>query len=476
MLSMLTAMLFFTRLLLGGAVLATVGCSGAHESQRADAEAPLPIPSATDRDAAAAVPDATADAAGEPPAAHKPTINVIGVEGLDPSAPTARNDSFETAALVEPGVGAHQDVVRYQQTNFFYFDAGEAGFFELSTNDREYTADVVISLYDAERRLIGENDSGSLWPRDSFDARLVARVPRPGRYYAKVSDLTTPADLFGRAGSQLLYYHLDVRPVNSSTPGFGVAAATGETLVQFSLDETTGYSFITLLGTLETNATRSFAFEGLPAHALIGHLLPAGIPGGGSTAPAGRVRVLNTAARVLGELDGRRAETQLYPPLSMGRTVVTVEAPDSVGENGFFAIDLVMLPENPAEQMEAANGQLAGAEPILLKGAPTARGLLLSDVPPGDVDYYSFSALEGTRVAVSCEGQSAGSGVRALHADIRDASDQSLAVCTESPTHELDLVTWQAPSAGTYYLRLASDPQVGPEAAEPWVRCVLFVR
>jgi len=474
---MLVAMPFFSRVLLGCVFFATVGCERTESSRHDGGLPPLGIPMTSGQDAAVAPGvTPTPDDAGPSAPARDPSISVIGVEGLDPSAPTRRNDTFETAALIEPGIGAHQDVVRFQQSNFFYFDASEAGFFELSTLDRQFSPDVVISLYDAERRLIAENDNGSLWPRDNFDARLVVRAARPGRYYVKVSDLTTSPSFFRNSASSLLYYHLDVRPVNGTTAGFGAAAASGETSVQFSVDEATGYSFITLLGTLEPSTMRSFAFEGLAAHALIGHLLPAGVPGDGSTAAPGRVRVLNMAQRVLGELDGRRAETQLYPPVSAGRTVVTVEAPDSVGDNGFFAIDLVMLPENPAEQTESVNGQLASAEPIALKGVPTQRGLLISDVPPGDVDYYSFSAPEAAHVAVSCEGQSAGSGVRALRAELRDSNDQVLATCIESPTHELNLDSWPLAAAGTYFLRLTSDPAQPPETAEPWVRCVVFVR
>lgn len=467
---------FFARVVLGFVVLVAISCShadGAHVALDAGALPPaVPIDAGQD---AATAPVVTMDGGGAPPATRHPTIGVIGIEGLDPTDPTRMNDTFETAALIEPGIGAHQDVVRYQQANYFFFDASEAGFYELWTRNNEFSPDVVISVYDSERVLIAENDNGSLWPTDSLDARLVMRANRPGRYYAKVSDLTTSASFFRDDGS-LLFYHLDVRPVNGSTPGFGDAVGTGEASVQFALDDTSGYSFITLVGSLEPNVTRSFAFEGLAAHALIGHLLPAGVPGDGSTATTGRVRVLNMAQRVLGELDGRRGETKLYPPVSMGRNVVTVEAPDSVGDNGFFAIDLVMLPENPVEQMEVANGQLSGAEPIMLKGSPTQRGLLLSDVPPGDADYYSFTAKEGAHISVSCEGQSAGSGVRALRVEVRDATDQSLTVCTESPEHDLHLDAWPVPSAGTYFLRLASDPQVAAEAAEPWVRCVFFMR
>lgn len=473
MISMLAAMPFFSRVLLASASLLAAGCSHANDAQPAS-EPPPAIPGISEPDAATAA-GPTSDAESAPPPVHHPSVGVIDIGGLDTAAPAQMNDTFETAVLIEPGIGAHQDVVRFQQSNYFFFDATEAGFFELWTMDREFTPDVVISVYDSERRLIAENDDGSLWPNDSLDARLVMRASRPGRYYAKVSDLKTSADLF-RDGASLLYYHLDIRPVTSTTAGFGYAAATGEASVQFALDDATGYSFVTLVGSLESNLTRSFAFEGLSARALIGHLLPAGVPGNGSSASTGRVRVLDMGQRVLAQLDGQLAETKIYPPISTGRTLVTVEAPENVGDNGFFALDLVMLPENPAEQNETANGQPTGAESIVLKGAPTQRGLLLSDVAPGDVDYYSFNASEGSHVAVSCEGQSAGSGVRALRAEVRDAKDQSLTVFTESPEHELQLQAWQVPSAGMYFLRFASDAPAAAEAVRPWVRCVVFVR
>jgi hypothetical protein len=100
---------------------------------------------------------------------------------------------------------------------------------------------------------------------------------------------------------------------------------------------------------------------------------------------------------------------------------------------------------------------------------------LLADVPFGDVDYYTLAVAEGEQMLVSCEGQSAASGVRQLHAEIRDDKDQPLAALSESTAHELNIEAFRVPASGQLYLRLFSDPGATPQPVEAWVRCVVII-
>jgi hypothetical protein len=404
------------------------------------------------------------------PDAHTPVQ-----QAADASDLPVDNESFETARAILLGDQYLQDVLHVAQSNFFVFEAPTAGFYELHTDVHDFSPDVALWLYDSERVLMAENDDGSLWPGDAIDARLVVRLPHPGRYYVKVSDMTTPPEFFAESAFSLLFYHVAVRAIAADAEGFVSAGDGAETVARFALDEESGYSYVTVLGILESSTVDTFVFAGLTDHALIGHLLRAGIPGHGSTAPAAQVRVLSEDKHLIASIDGSRGETQLFPPITSGQNAVTVAAPSTVGANGFYAIDLVMLPDNPREQLEATNGRLSSAEPIVTKGDWSRRGLLLSDVSLGDVDYFSLPLDEGETLLLSCEGQSAGSGVRQLHAELRDKRDKTVAVAVESEAHVLDIESWQVPASGPYYVRLSSDRAPAAEEAEPWVRCVVIV-
>jgi hypothetical protein len=91
------------------------------------------------------------------------------------------------------------------------------------------------------------------------------------------------------------------------------------------------------------------------------------------------------------------------------------------------------------------------------------------------VDYYRFELGVGDRVRVACEGESAGSGVRGLSAEIRSASDEKLgAAASETSLVNLAIEPVEVAAEGTYHLRLSS--AAGASASiEPWVRCAVLI-
>jgi len=464
-------------IILLSALLALTACSegggAAGPSTSADGAVRPSVPGPTDDDDlddASAAPSRSLDAGSLIDAA----ITQKPIDRPDGGASKSRNESFETALPIEPGSSRLQDVVHEKQSNFFTFEAASVGFYEFKTESSDFSPDVVLKVYDASRTLIAQNDNGSLFPGDEVDARLVLRLPKPGRYFVEVSDPYTPARYFNSELS-LLFYHLDAREL---VPGAVGVSHAGSTVAEarFSIDETSGYSFVTLVGALEPSGVDEFSFTGLENQALIGHLLPSGMQGNGSSATTAQVRVLNTDRRLLGVLDGQHGEAQIFPPVTTGTHTVTVAAPPTVGDNGFYAVDLVMLPDNPREQAETANAQLSGAEALMFDGPGRRRALFLSDVPDADVDYYRLDAAKGESIVVSCEGQSAGSGVRDLKVELRDEADQVLSVAVESPAHEHDLDRWVVTTPGVYYVRLSSVLVSAAQEAEPWVRCVVLVR
>jgi hypothetical protein len=452
-----------------GCLLAAGGCDYNNDGTLPEEpEAGFPV---------AFVPDATAPSSvldGGPLGGLDAQVTLDAMTSLDALVSTP-NESFDTALPIEESVGALQDILHSAQTNYFSFDAPTAGFYELRTSAHDFSPDVVLKLYDPRRTLIAQNDQGSLWPGDSVDARLVVRLPSAGRYTVAVADESTPADFFTNGSFRVRYYQLSVRALPEGAAGVTYEGTGPVPITQLRTDEGSGYRYVTLLGTLEANTVDSFTLSAPSGQALIGHLLAGGTLGNGSRSNPGSVRLTDSQARLLAEIDGTLGHLQLFPPLVGGDYVLTASAPPEIEGNAYYALDLVLLPDNPREQHEADNGALSGAEPVLLEGASRRRGLLLSEVPGGDVDYYSFSGLRAERAQVSCEGEAAGSGVRMLRAELRDAADKLLVTALESAVHDLDIASFTLPADGRYYLRLSSDHVLREGEAAPWVRCVVLV-
>jgi hypothetical protein len=186
------------------------------------------------------------------------------------------------------------------------------------------------------------------------------------------------------------------------------------------------------------------------------------------------VRVLRDDDQLLASIDRGLGAEQIHPPVMGGGHVLTITADGELGDNSFYAIDLVLLPDNPKE-LDADNDTLEAAEVLEVQGMFFRRATLLAEVPADDVDYFSFEAMLGERITLVCEGASAGSGVVDLRAELRDPSDNVLGSATETIEAGLLLERVIAEETGTHYLRLSSDTQDDAELAPAWTRCAVSV-
>jgi hypothetical protein len=73
---------------------------------------------------------------------------------------------------------------------------------------------------------------------------------------------------------------------------------------------------------------------------------------------------------------------------------------------------------------------------------------------------------------VGCEAESAGSGIRSLHAEVRDADDAVLASAVETPIAGLFMEPFVLETTGPHYLRIWSE-SASASPIEHWVRCVV---
>lgn len=449
-------------LLVVTALLAIVGC---------DSDASKPAQRARDAQVDASDADGAVDAAVED-AAVAPDTGVVSADaGHD--AGVVINNSFDTAAPIEvdPVHVALHDIVRPGQMDFYWFE-GEAGeYYALSTDLNAFSPDTVITLFDADQQQLAENDDGSMWGGDVYDSRLVVRLEHGGKHFVRISthlglDPVRPP----------IYYHLAVKHLMPDAAGITVQTTEDPAPVRFAHDDASGYDYATVLGDFAKVHAAAFEVQGKADELLIVHALTTGDHGNGSSAQIGAVRVLGEDGSRVGEIN-RADQEFLHPPLSDAKYRLDAELDGKAGDHGFFAIDLVMLPDNPREQDEQDNGALEGAEPIDLKaGMFSRRGLLLSRLPEKDVDYFSFESSGPTAVTIGCEGQSGGSGVLGLHAELRDADDQSLAAADETSAANLLIDSIVLMDPGTYYLRLSSKTSASKDAIEPWARCAVITR
>ena len=400
-----------------------------------------------------------------------------GLGDLGPLA-TPQNVSFATARPFQVGAEISQRVFTGLQADYYSFEAQADTFYELRTNRSEVSPNNVISVFDAQHHLVAENDNGALWPGDFVDARLVLRFPQAGLYYVRVEDRVTDDELFRNPFALPFSYRLRIRTIDADTPGF--ARQDGQdgdepTEVNFEHDANSGNAYVTVLGVLGEGAR--FDLVGQASRALIGQLAFAGIAGDGSTAHGVRVQVVQEDGRVVSSIEQERSQVGFHPPVADGRYQVRVKADAPAGDNDFYAIDLVLLEDNPTERNEAQNGRMEMAEALQWKGNIRRRAVFLARLPADDVDYYRIDVNPDEHVMVVCEAESGGSGVRGLHAEVLDASQHKLVAADEPSTENLHIADAPVKQAGTYYLRLSgTTPKDGEARVDPWVRCAVIAQ
>jgi hypothetical protein len=396
--------------------------------------------------------------------------------GYDAATEPPRNESFDTATPLDQRADVYQRVFNGAQADYFWFQAEQGDFYMMVTDDSPISPDNVITVFDENQQLLARNDSGSLWPGDSIDARLIFRAPQAGKYYVRIEDINTPDEDFNDPFALPAWYRFNFIRIAPDMQGYAFESDDPNPApLQFLSDTSSGNSYITLLGTLDDGDSDSFPVQGMANNALIGEILAAGTEGDGSSLGAVDLRVrADEDQSVLADIVTSSGQTNLHPPLGDAGYRVELKLIAESGDNGFYAVNVVLLADNPTEQA-GDDDKLENAQPVMMQVSATRRrGLLLAQLPHADIDYYSFDATAGEHVVVACEGESAGSGVRKLHAELRDAQDKSFGSADETPLENLLMDSIAVTETGPQFLRLSSATPAGADPVEPWVRCVVL--
>jgi len=383
------------------------------------------------------------------------------------------NDSFAEAQALTLGQNARGVINPPGDHDFYRFEANAGTWLIVFTNANPASdpgrVDTVVTLYDAAMQQIAENDDAI--PRVSPDSELIYRVPETGTYFIEVQEFSTWRGETPE-GSRTYTYELAARaldppanPFITEDPETGDDAASAR-----DLRSGTGETGI-ILGTFRDAADLDvFRVMLGPAPTRIFNvlLMPVGPDGYGSTATPGAMW-LTRGSTITARARPPIGQLELQPPAEGGENRLWIaQGGRPAGANDFYVFKTSFTPENPAEMREP-NNTLATAERLNPAGMPR-RAFVLATLGDGDIDYFAFDVMNDERLTFACGAQSSpNSGVVDLLVEVRDRSDTTLAMATETATRTAFRENLTLTST-THYLRLSKGGQ-DPEVRGTWVRC-----
>jgi hypothetical protein len=414
------------------------------------------------------------------------------------------NDDFATAEKLTVGASIDAYLEPAGDQDFYVFQGTKGQALSLSIKAQEipfdaHTIDSVLTLYDATKQRIAENDDPT--PHTSDDAHIFTVLPADGTYYVRVTECwswamdgigcATPKHKLSTAytlrATDLVYVTAgnvaDVEKGNDSSAAVPVTYAAADakggrppSVVHGSFeafDDVDVFSFDFPPDLVDVPAgSRLLASE---------WILHGGPSGDGSTSPVGKVYLTTQAdpTKRLGQIDGSDFGSQgarLWPPIDgAGKYFLFLEHPLAPFYSNDFYFDLHGAVSSRAlEQKEIENDTMATAE--ALTAADDGSYYIEGDLGNAglDVDHFSFdvTAQAGKMVTAYCVSGRAGSGLQSFEVDLLDATSKSkLAVIIETAQSDATTDTVPVPAGATkLVLRLSASGQ-DPVITGAYYRC-----
>lgn len=403
------------------------------------------------------------------------------------------NDDFDTAEKISVGATIDAFLEPWSDQDFYVFQGakGQAISFSIKADEVPfdvYTIDTALTLFDASKSRIAENDQPV--PSTSDDAQLFTILPADGTYYLRVAECWAwSKDAAGCAKPKVKLstaYTLRVVDLSVAAPGVvvdpekgnDVAAATAVTYADVPAKGARPLSV--LYGRFDAaDDVDVYSFDVpadlapvAPGARLVGTewLLREGPAGDGASTPVGKVYITTQADPTtrLAQIDGGDFGgygARLWPPLDVGgHYYLFIEHPAApLGENDFY-IDLHGANSSrPVEQREIENDSAATPEPLV--AVDTGSFYIEGDLGNAatDVDHFSFDVTgsAGKEVTAACISARAGSGLQAFEVDLLDGATLSpLAVVKETAQTNAYTMAIPVPNgASTMILKLSAAGQ-----------------
>ena len=428
--------------------------------------------------ACGSTPAPTTDAG--PPTSDTGPMSMTDARMRPDAGPT--NDSFEGAeTITTDGTAAMDAIEAAEDVDFFRFEGTAGQWVSINTtanpDDDPELVDTVITLYDASRTQIAENDDRI--PRGDPDSEIVIQLPDTGTYYIEVQEFSTwmPADPPAPEGRSSFTYELAVTALTTggalfidAEPGDDAATATAVTFGG------TGSNLAFLFGGFDSATDVDVFRFTVPAASgglLSVDIMPHGPDGYGSTRAAGNLRVTDMAGTdVLARVEPRgMMQLDLSPTLVPGNEyLLWVDAGGgTAGSNDHYVLKAFVGQGNPPENetVVGANDATAMATALTTEDdMGILRAFVLGTLPSGDTaDVYSVDVPAGRQINVFCGSQSVGSGLRGLSVAVLGSDGTTvLGMGTETATAGVAIQDVTPAAAGMHYVR------VRPGTTEPTVR------
>lgn len=159
----------------------------------------------------------------------------------------------------------------------------------------------------------------------------------------------------------------------------------------------------------------------------------------------------------------------LTMPVAKGAQLsLQVHSAGFAGERPFYALEQVAVTDDAPVVDVGGNDDITTAQALTLDASSAVRTATVAlSLSAGDVDWFSFPANAHDTIHFSCAAESAGSGLRALDVDLRDATGTLLFRAAEKD-HDHQVVggtrTWMDAAdasaldvaAGTYYAQVSA--------------------
>jgi hypothetical protein len=363
------------------------------------------------------------------------------------------NNDFATAETLTVGTPIDAYLEPWSDQDFYVFQGkkGQALSFTIKAEEMPfdpYAIDTVLTLYDASRQQIAENNAPT--PRLSDDAQLFTLLPADGAYYLRVAEcwsLTTDGVGCAKPRTKLsTAYTLRTVSLAGVAKGVVLDPETGNDFAS-----ATPVTYADAVGGVRPPSVVYGRFEGaadvdvfsfdvpadpveLPpgARLLLNEwLLREGPFGDGSTGQAGKIYLTTQADPTtrLAQIDGAdHAGTgaRMWPPIDpAGKYYLFVERPQATaGANDFYINLHGAGRSNPLEQKDAENDAAATAEAL----TPADNGSFYVEGDLGnaaaDVDHFAFDVADqaGKKVYAICVSARAGSGLGGFQIALLDAT------------------------------------------------------
>ncbi|MCO4745120.1 MAG: pre-peptidase C-terminal domain-containing protein [Proteobacteria bacterium] len=411
------------------------------------------------------------------------------------------NDSFDEAAAVYLNSGtSHQGSLSPDSDVDYLRFQGYAGQTILLTTDAkpstdefaEGYVDLVVTLFDANRVQIAENDDPLV--RTTQDSLLYTVLPSTGTYYIRVADFchwlvlqgsSCPVDTPAISHPE---YVVQITALDFGTTNLtdGNVPESQGTMEYAPNPGSTGSGYFSsiLSGSFDGPSDEDVYTFTPPSLSNIDHRaqmsflpFPAGVSANGSTADVKLLWIEDAddpSGTKLAQIDGGLHNELLLPITADTRYELHVQTDGAatVGSNPFYMLLHFNGDSNPVEAEalnSGANDTSGNAESLVEGGSADPSYFVAGDLDGDgtDVDWYSVDAstaagvTTGMTVSVACSSATMGSGVEGLRAELLDSNASTvLGSATESADQQSFFGDVALPSSPTQlFLRVSATGQ-----------------